>query len=373
MLLYISKIPKMASDFVVIENATWCPDINLVMERFRQDGKFCNVTLRSCDGQEFHAHDLVLAASSADLQALLLTQMQKDCILQIETVQGKTIEYMLQFIYSGQVCLPVGELHALTAVAEQLSIEQLKSLCSRITKELQSQEVEDLVDGMTEDLVPYSYSETGDMSSALCGDVTGTDGESVVTEEVVELPKEAEEQNVSMSAQTVEISQGNTLLTTVKMDTEALQQQQVSLVETTTLVPSDEQTLTQTFDRDVSQVTSQALTQTAGQLLIETAYQILTQTADRMLSRPSDGEFTQTVDGKLVHTGGREITQTGDIVLTQTGDILLTQTGDSELTQTVDSELTQTGDSAPTQICDGEQALTGVQVKVESQQHDQGE
>ena len=128
----------MESDFVVIENATWCPGINSVMETFRQDGMFCNVTLRSCDDQEFHAHALVLAASSRDMQTLLLTQMDTECVLDIERVGGKTIEHMLQFIYSGRVFVPVGELSALATLSEQLGIEQLNDLCCNIKTELQS-------------------------------------------------------------------------------------------------------------------------------------------------------------------------------------------------------------------------------------------
>lgn len=336
----VSKAKKMESDFVVIENATWCPGMNSVMEGFRHDGKFCNVTLRSCDDQEFHAHDLVLAASSADMQTLLLTQMQKDCVLQIETVRGKTIEYMLQFIYSGHVCLPVGELSALAAVSEQLGIEQLKNLCSNIKRELQSQEVQDLPndDGTMEDTVPYSYSEAdaNDMSAAFCGDIRmGPRRDAVVIEQAVEeADLLAEDQDVVVTAETVEISQGNLLLTTVKMDrqTSQQQQQQVSFGGATT-------TLEPTTDRAMAQADDRMLTHTAG--------------------------------GEMVHHGNEDMTQTDDMVLTQTHDNELPQTSDRAVTHIGDRDMTQTCDNELAQTGDGERAQAGVQVKVECLQHEQ--
>ena len=294
----------MESDFVVIENATWCPGINSVMEAFRQDGMFCNVTLRSCDDQEFHAHALVLAASSRDMQTLLLTQMDTECVLEIERVGGKTIEYMLQFIYSGRVFVPVGELSALATLSEQLGIEQLNDLCCNIKAELQSQLDELPTPGdASAETTPFSLDDGNDEATSFCGDTSVgalSDGAEQLERDS---SGDAEQRYVFVSAENVEISQADMLLTTMKMDGEVLVQQD-SFVET------DSATL--------------------GTITDET------------VTHPTGTAFIETLSGELMVTGEVEMV-------------------DGEVAETVD-------DTALAQISDGEQTQADVLVKVESLQ-----
>ena len=294
----------MESDFVVIENAAWCPGINSVMEAFRQDGMFCNVTLRSCDDQEFHAHALVLAASSRDMQTLLLTQMDTECVLAIERVGGKTIEYMLQFIYSGRVFVPVGELSALATLSEQLGIEQLNDLCRNIKTELQSQLEELPTPGdVLAETTPYSLCEIDDNDEAAASSADtsvgavseGADISAGAVSDSADIEQsekdssgEADQRYVFVSAETVEISQANVLLTTMKMDREVLvQQQQDSFVQTGATLET---------------ITDAAMTHPAGTSLIETLNGELMVTAN--------GEVAQAVaDTALTQIGNGEQTQ----------------------------------------------------------------
>ena len=120
---------------VMLQNEGWGSTVCEAMDGFRQNGEFCNVTLLSNDSRSFVAHDCVLAAASSYLKSLLTNMDLPSCMLKLETIPGDVIEYILQFMYSGSVCLPLSKLATIATASEQLGVDQLKTLCDGFLKD----------------------------------------------------------------------------------------------------------------------------------------------------------------------------------------------------------------------------------------------
>ena len=120
---------------VMLQNEGWGSTVCEAMDGFRQNGEFCNVTLLSNDSRSFVAHDCVLAAASSYLKSLLTNMDLPSCMLKLETISGEVIEYILQFMYSGSVCLPLAKLATIATASEQLGVDQLKTLCEGFLKD----------------------------------------------------------------------------------------------------------------------------------------------------------------------------------------------------------------------------------------------
>ena len=120
---------------VMLQNEGWGSTVCGAMNSFRQNGEFCNVTLLSNDNRSFVAHDCVLAAASPYLKSLLTDMDLPSCMLKLETISGELIEYILQFIYSGMVYLPLTKLASIATASEQLGVDQLKTLCDGFLKD----------------------------------------------------------------------------------------------------------------------------------------------------------------------------------------------------------------------------------------------
>ena len=128
-------IATMEPQLVMLQNEAWGSTICGAMNGFRQTGEFCNVTLLSNDSRSFVAHDCVLAAASPYMKSLLTDMDLPSCMLKLETISGELIEYILQFIYSGMVCLPLTKLANIATASEQLGVDQLKTLCDGFLKD----------------------------------------------------------------------------------------------------------------------------------------------------------------------------------------------------------------------------------------------
>jgi len=83
------------------------------------------------DGVEIPAHRLICSAYSPVMKAMFNTEMKeaKDCIVYVTDIDGKTMNEVLRFIYTQNVCcidtLALDILYA----AEKYGLDELKNLC----------------------------------------------------------------------------------------------------------------------------------------------------------------------------------------------------------------------------------------------------
>ena len=76
--------------------------------KFRSERRFCDVTLQSAEGTQFHAHRVVLAAASEPL-AVLMNDSCRDCQSDVIvlTASSTVIDVFLRCTYEGFAVVPL--------------------------------------------------------------------------------------------------------------------------------------------------------------------------------------------------------------------------------------------------------------------------
>uniref|UniRef100_A0AAY4APG9 BTB domain-containing protein n=1 Tax=Denticeps clupeoides TaxID=299321 RepID=A0AAY4APG9_9TELE len=99
--------------------------------KLRLTGTLCD-TLVVVEGQVFQAHGLVLACASRKLEQSLVAERSSDlphrCTL--SDLSPRTFQQVLEYVYTGAVEVPRGELRELLTAAQVLEMDHLvKQLC----------------------------------------------------------------------------------------------------------------------------------------------------------------------------------------------------------------------------------------------------
>ena len=90
----------------------------------RKDDFFCDVTL-ACQDQQFNAHKVVLAASSLFFEQVLQNHQHPNPLIYLKGVEVKHMEWLLDFMYCGEVSLQQVEVEDFLRAGEELSIKGL--------------------------------------------------------------------------------------------------------------------------------------------------------------------------------------------------------------------------------------------------------
>ena len=93
----------------------------------RQEADFYDVTLVSDDHTQISAHKLVLSASSDFFKSILRKNPHSHPLLYLSGVDSKSLAFLLDFIYQGEVQISYDDLDSFLEVAERLKIEGLPS------------------------------------------------------------------------------------------------------------------------------------------------------------------------------------------------------------------------------------------------------
>ena len=109
-------------------NSTFC--------EFVTDGLFTDETLVSSDQTEVQAHKVVLSAWSPVLRKMFLNNTQGHTMLYLRGVPEKLLQYILRFMYFGEVTIDKGDVHGFFEFAEDLEVEDLVEKEKRITEKL---------------------------------------------------------------------------------------------------------------------------------------------------------------------------------------------------------------------------------------------
>ena len=103
----------------------WQADnLSLSLKSFMEKEEFQDVTL-ACDDGEAQAHKAILSTASSVFRNLLIQNLDSHSFLHLPGFVKKNIESLLDFIYSGEVCIIKKELENFRALACTLEVKEL--------------------------------------------------------------------------------------------------------------------------------------------------------------------------------------------------------------------------------------------------------
>merc|ERR1711892_1437093 len=99
-------------------------NISGAFRELRDDKDFFDVTL-ACDEDQIQAHKVILSACSPFFRNILRRNPHPNPLLYLKGVKFTDLQYVLNFIYHGEVSVGQEELNTFLAVAEELRIKGL--------------------------------------------------------------------------------------------------------------------------------------------------------------------------------------------------------------------------------------------------------
>ena len=91
----------------------------------RQDKHLFDVTLVTDDETVVSAHKIVLSATSSFFKSLFKRVTQKDPVIYLGSVSGKNLNYILDYVYSGETKMIEEDLEAFMVVAQSFKVSGL--------------------------------------------------------------------------------------------------------------------------------------------------------------------------------------------------------------------------------------------------------
>lgn len=114
-------------------------DVLKRVDNLRQHGHlgFCDVTLR-LEGQEFHAHKIILASCSDYFYAMFSGNMKesKEKVVDINGINVEIMKLVLRFVYTGSIPLSNDNVEDILQAANLMLIKSLKDVCCRFLETL---------------------------------------------------------------------------------------------------------------------------------------------------------------------------------------------------------------------------------------------
>ena len=101
------------------------------MDDFRQQGAFCDVVLSTEEGQEYEAHRLVLASSSAYFRAMFLTEMKESQqkTITIHGISPCSLKALIDYSYSFKIKIGVENVEEILTAANMLQFVRVEEAC----------------------------------------------------------------------------------------------------------------------------------------------------------------------------------------------------------------------------------------------------
>ena len=103
-----------------------------VMNELRVREELCDISI-NVDGRHFHAHRVVLAGCSPYLRAMFTNGMleSEKSVVTIRGIDQETMLVLLDFMYTGTVCVSTDNVQALLQAASMLHLAGLRTYCSQ--------------------------------------------------------------------------------------------------------------------------------------------------------------------------------------------------------------------------------------------------
>ena len=98
-----------------------------IFHSLKKNNEFTDVTLACKDGQ-INAHQVVLSSNSKVLQSILKSHHHPNTYIYLMGVNKRVLEFLLDFIYHGEVEVGSKNLYKFLALAEELQVQGLSGL-----------------------------------------------------------------------------------------------------------------------------------------------------------------------------------------------------------------------------------------------------
>ncbi|KAL5236034.1 hypothetical protein ACI65C_003444 [Semiaphis heraclei] len=101
-----------------------------VLQSLRKDEVFCDVKLKTDDGKIINGHKVVLASASEYFHAMFthFEEKNQDLVV-IKQLDSSTLQFLIDFIYSGEIIVTEENVEFLLAAANLLQFQEVKEAC----------------------------------------------------------------------------------------------------------------------------------------------------------------------------------------------------------------------------------------------------
>ena len=106
-------------------------------KEMREDQDFTDVTLCCEENKQIMAHKAILAASSPFFKTMLKQNNHPQPIIYLRGVKSQYLEYLIDFVYQGEINILEEELEEFLALAEDLEVKGLGSLDTEVKEDIE--------------------------------------------------------------------------------------------------------------------------------------------------------------------------------------------------------------------------------------------
>jgi len=99
-------------------------NISQAFRELRDEADFLDVTL-ACENEQIQAHKVILSAGSTFFRNILRRNKHQNPLLYLKGVKYRDLQYVLSFMYQGEVDVAQDELNSFLATAEDLEVKGL--------------------------------------------------------------------------------------------------------------------------------------------------------------------------------------------------------------------------------------------------------
>ena len=93
----------------------------------RETQNYCDVTLATDDGHTIEAHKIILAAGSLFFRSILRQTKHSSPLIYLKGINNVELEYILSFLYNGEVFIAQEELNTFLKTAQELQVKGLQN------------------------------------------------------------------------------------------------------------------------------------------------------------------------------------------------------------------------------------------------------
>jgi len=120
------------------------PDnVTAIFRQLRRDGQLADVTLMCAGGRQVRAHKVVLSSSSSFFRQFLRDHSQPNPWLFLRGVEAKLLDWLMDFIYLGEVMVTQESFPSFLALARDLGVRGLTGATPAIGKKQEKQQQEE--------------------------------------------------------------------------------------------------------------------------------------------------------------------------------------------------------------------------------------
>jgi len=117
------------------------PDnVTAIFRQLRRDGQLADVTLMCAGGRQVRAHKVVLSSSSSFFRQFLRDHSQPNPWLFLRGVEAKLLDWLMDFIYLGEVMVTQESFPSFLALARDLGVRGLTGATPAIGKKQEKQQ-----------------------------------------------------------------------------------------------------------------------------------------------------------------------------------------------------------------------------------------